>query len=272
MNKTAVVLTALVLALQGAAAQGNPPRWVNVAALPENAADPAHVADLVKLEKETIVDSVAYSCTLVPEGLPPTDKAAIYAKRFHAVRDAVKRASPIRQGILFQTTIGHGWKPNSETPWQKVVTADDKWKPYKFCPIGKEFLAYLAKAAKTLADEKPDFFMVDDDTRLITGVDGCYCPEHLAEFARRTGRARTREQVVADCKADPALAAEWDRLRCDSIALLLKTIRDRFPLETPGMFCCCNLDAHHAGRLVHLLAAPAQRPSASTTPGTATTR
>lgn len=240
------------------------PRWVNIAPIPENASE-EFVADLAELANSTVVDSVAYSCTLVPEGDPPTDKAAIYAKRIRAVRDRLRAVSPIRQGVLFQATMGHGWKPNSMTPWQKVIGG--KWGAppdnplYKFCPIGPEFLAYIARAAKTLAAEKPDFFMVDDDTRLITGVDGCYCPRHLAEFARRTGKERTREEVIADCKDDPALAVEWDRLRYDSIALLLKTIRDQFPPEVLGMFCCCTHDAYHAGRLARILAAPGQRPS-----------
>ena len=240
------------------------PRWVNVTPVPEDVSD-EFVADLAELAKSTVVDSVAYCCTLVPEGNPPTDKAAIYAKRIRALRERLRAISPIRQGVLFQATMGHGWKPNSTTPWQKVIGG--KWGAppdnplYKFCPLGSEFLAYIAQAAKTLAAEKPDFFMVDDDVRLITGVDGCYCPRHLAEFARRTGKVRTREEVMADCRDDPALAAEWDRLRYDSIALLLKTIRDQFPPKVSGMFCCCTHDAHHAGRLARILAAPGQRPS-----------
>ncbi len=248
------------VAFAGGAGAVTAPRWVNIAPVPETASD-ALVADLANLGKETVVDAHAYCCTLVPESDPATDKGAIYARRFRAVRDRVKALSPVRQGILFQATIGHGWTPNSRTPWQKIVTADDQWKPYKFCPLGKEFLAYIAKAAKALADEKPDFFMVDDDTRLITGVNGCYCPLHLAEFARRTGKERTREQVVADCKTDPALAAAWDTLCRDSIGVLLKTIRAQFPPSVPGMFCYCNFDAHHAGHLARLLAAPGQRPS-----------
>lgn len=237
----------------------NAPRWVNIAPmLKDNAA--WLVKDLSRLEKDTVVDSVAYCCTLVPEGEPAVDKAAIYARRFRNLRGDVAAVSPIRQGFLFQATMGHGWKPNSATSWQKVVR-DNGSEMYKFCPLGDEFLAYIAKAARTLAAEKPDFFMVDDDTRLITGVNGCYCPLHLAEFARRTGRQRTREEVIADCKADPSLAAEWDRLCSDSIAGLMEVIRAEFPQDTPGMFCCCSLDAHHAGRMARILAAPGQRPS-----------
>lgn len=235
------------------------PRWVNISPLLKNNAKWL-VDDLARLENNTVVDSVAYCCTLVPEGEPAFDKAAIYAKRFHDIKDEVAAVSPIRQGFLFQATMGHGWKPNSETSWQKVVR-DNGNEMYKFCPLGKDFLDYIAKASRTLAAENPDFFMVDDDTRLITGVNGCYCPLHLAEFARRTGKQRTREEIIADCQADPALAAEWDRLRADSIAGLMEVIRAQFPKTTPGMFCCCAADAHHAARMARILAAPGQRPS-----------
>ncbi len=137
---------------------------MNIAPVPKDASD-AFVSDLAELAKSTVVDSVAYCCTLVPEGDPPMDKAAIYAKRIRAIRDRLRAVSRIRQGVLFQATIGHGWKPNSQTPWQKIIGG--KWGAppdnplYKFCPLGSEFLAYIARAAKTLAAEMPDFFMVE---------------------------------------------------------------------------------------------------------------
>ena len=56
----------------------NAPLWVNIAPLlPDHEA--AVEADLRRLARETCVDSVAFSCSLHPEGDPPLDKAAAFA-------------------------------------------------------------------------------------------------------------------------------------------------------------------------------------------------
>lgn len=207
----------------------------------------------------TPINSIAYWCTLVPEGNPPTDKAAELAADIRKKMDAVKKVCPLRHGIMFQATMGHGWTPSERTPWQKVVKQDGS-SMYKFCPLGKEFLAHMEEQAKKLADIGADYFMVDDDTRLITWVNGCYCPLHLEEFGRRTGRKWTRTELVEAIAKDDKIHEAWDTLLSDSIAPLMERIRSAFPRDIPGMFCCCQLDTHHAARMAKILAAPGQRP------------
>ena len=59
----------------------------------------------------------------------------------------------------------------------------------------------------------PDFFMLDDDFRMITGSDGCFCPLHIAGFNHLSGK-----NYIAE------------------------TIRDAIDCETPGLpcsFCKC---------------------------------
>ena len=90
--------------------------------------------------------------------------------------------------------------------------------------------------------------MVDDDTRLITWVNGCYCPLHLEEFGRRTGRKWTRTELVEAIAKDDKIHEAWDTLLSDSIAPLMERIRSAFPRDIPGMFCCCQLDTHHAAQ------------------------
>ena len=234
------------------------PRWISVMPTPEDGIG-AFAQDVAFLGRETVVDSVAYSCTLVPEGEKAVDKAALYAKLIAKILPAVRALAPkVRQGILLQATMGHGWTPSVPTPWQKVVRRDGS-EMYKFCPLNPAFLDYVENQCRQLGALGADFFMLDDDTRLITGVNGCYCPLHLAEFARRTGVKRTREEIVEACANDPALAAEWDRLLADSIASLAERVRRAFPERMPGIFCCCSKDAHHARRLAAILAAPGQR-------------
>lgn len=255
------MLTGLCLVGLGALSlpAAEPPLWINVTPLLDERLAVATAEDLAFLAGNTIIDGAAYSCTLVPEGNPAVDKAAIYARRYRETAPLVKAKCGIRQGVLLQATMGHGWTPNEVTPWQKVVKEDGD-SMYKFCPLDTRFLDHMSAQAKTLADLAPDFFMVDDDTRLITGVRGCYCPLHLAEFAKRTGRKWTREELRAALRDDAKLAEAWDRLLSDSIAGLMERIRAAFPSPIPGVFCCCALDAHHAARMARILAAPGQSP------------
>lgn len=234
------------------------PTFLTIAPLAETGEE-GLAEDIASFVSETPSDAVAWCCTLVPEGNPAVDKAAAMVPRIRRQVAALSKVSNVQWGVLFQATVGHGWTPMSRTPWQKVIDAGGhEW--YKFCPLGKEIREYVAEQAKTLAATGPAFFMVDDDTRLITGLDGCYCPLHLAEFGRRTGRTWTRETLIAAMRADEALAQQYDELLKESFVPLMQAIRAAFPAKTPGFFCCCNLDAHHAYDLAKVLAAPGQRP------------
>ena len=251
-------LIPLVVFAVGALLAAEPPRWLTISTLLGEREEEI-AKDIRFLGKETVVDAVAYSCTLVPEGDPAVDKAALLAPRFRKMHELLK-GSGVKEGILFQATMGHGWMPNSPAKGQKVVLPNGSEK-YKFCPLDKTFLDYVAGQAKTLGELKPDFFMVDDDTRLITGVGGCFCPLHLQAISAKAGKTfSTRQELQAALKTDAQLRAQWDDVLRDCIAELMKIIRAQIPSEIPGEFCCCADDAHHAGLMARLLAAPGQTP------------
>ena len=73
---------------------------------------------------------------------------------------------------------------------------------------------------------------------------GCFCPLHLAEFSRRTGRKWSREEVVSmlekNGKGNDAKA--WEAVKIDSLRRLFKTIREGFGDSIPGMLCVCVLE------------------------------
>ena len=232
--------------------------WINIAPLlPDHAEELA--ADQRWLVENTPVDAVAFCCTLVPEGDPAFDKAAVLAARFRRMK-ALLAGSGVRCGILLQATMGHGWTPDSQTPFQKVILEDGR-EIYRFCPLGEEFLAYIRGQIAALAAEGPDFFMLDDDTRLITGWNGCYCPLHLAEMGRRARRAFTRESLAAAVHGEPETARLYNELLRDSIIVLARAIRgelDRINPAIPCSFCCCEQDVRHAAAIARALAAPGQ--------------
>ena len=238
MNVPNVLLFAVVAPCCAVfAADSQSPHWIDVLPLPNQTAE-AYVADAAFLGNETVSDGIAWSCTLVPEGCPAMDKATVYAERFRRIAPLVRKRSNVRQGFLIQATIGHGWKPGLATPWQKVVWADGS-STYRFCPLGADFRRHVEGQLRTLAAVKPDFFMADDDTKLLgRKIDGCFCPLHIAGFSARTGRIWSREELVAAIEnGDQAIAVDWRSYSESTVVDYARLIRASFPESIPGMLC-----------------------------------
>ncbi len=237
------------------------PRFPAIIPSVENHAEDI-AADLRWLASETVVDAAALNASLQPRGDPPDDRAAGYVRLFRQLRDAVGPEGP-PLGVLLQSTMGHGSEPSNPAPFGRIVTSWGESR-YIFCPLDDAFLAFLKTQVGALAAERPAFFLLDDDTRLRTHRDACYCSLHLAEFSRRTGREwRDRETLHAALAAEPDLAAAWEKLRLDTVARLARVVREAFDAvdsSIPGAFCCCEGDVGDALPLERILAAPGQRP------------
>ena len=249
--------------LAASAAFAECPHWISVMPIPANRADEL-ARDCADLGNTTFIDGIAWCCSVNPEGDPVADRAGIYAKCYRDVAPKLKALSKVQQGILLQATMGHGGFPGSVTPWQLAVKRNGT-SVYRMCPMDERFLAYVARTCRTFSDLKPDFFMIDDDTRIIwDNVPGCFCPLHLAEFSKRTGRTWSREEVVKmlDSKKDPAMAAKWEEVKVDSLRRFFRTIRENFSPEIPGMICVVGSPYHlkHAKEFAQILAAPGQKP------------
>lgn len=237
------------------------PRWTSVVAV--HAGHEAECAEDVRRQlRETVIDGILVRFTLNPEGNPPESKAAGLTNGFAALLKLLP-GDEKRCGALFQATMGHGWQSDRDLPpWQRLVLRDGH-EPRIFCPLDPRFLAFMRDEAAAVAALRPAFFMVDDDTRLITGRDGCFCPLHLAEMEKLTGRTFTRETLIAALEEDGDILNAYDKLLKDSIVRLVRMIREEFDAvepETPGAFCGCCSDVRHAEEMAKILAAKGQRP------------
>ena len=256
-----------LLAVAAAAAMGaeavDCPRWISVMPLRDGILESV-TADAAALGNDTIVDGIAWSFAVHPAGDPVEDKASKFAACCRKAERLVREKSGVKLGVLLQATMGHGGLPGSPANFQRVVRPDGT-SIYRMCPLDKGFLDYIAAACRAFSAAKPDFFMVDDDTRLLLGKEapGCFCPLHLAEFSRRTGRAWTREEVVAAVNADEKVCAEWVKLMVDSLSGIFRTIRANFDKSIPGMVCVCGSRHHieYARQYAEILAAPGQTPT-----------
>jgi hypothetical protein len=212
-------------------------------------------ADAEKLLNTGVCTDIACIMTLVPEGDPPEDKARVLGDRFAAFRK-VYQADTSRLGILAQATIGHGWMPDEPSKYQKIIRPDGT-PVYQMCPLDPAFQDYIRDAFRHLAMLSPAFFMIDDDFRLLTTRNGCFCPLHLSEIGRRLGRDLSREQLIDVLRKDAAAAHEYDALLLDSLVRLAGVIRDAIDTvdpSIPGSFCTCYGDIRHAGPLARRLA------------------
>ncbi len=218
--------------------------------------------DVLALYSGNAISETAFIMTLVPEGNPVADKAAMLAEKYRKQRAAIGETEmPV--GILLQATMGHGWAPNAQAPFQKLKVADGST-PYMFCPLDTAFQRYIFDAVRKLAALKPDFFMLDDDFRMLTGRGGCFCPLHIARFNEITGKNYTEKTLREAVKNDAAVARAYDKLLMESLVSLAKLIRqaiDESDPATPCSFCMCCEDVRHVAPIVEALTAKGDTPT-----------
>ncbi|MBQ7207783.1 MAG: hypothetical protein IJS01_08305 [Lentisphaeria bacterium] len=227
--------------------KGPEPYFLNIAPLLPGHEE-ALAADIADLAACRVITHNAFCCTLTPEGDPMFDKASELAKRFSAHRAALRKRSTVPCGILIQATVGHGWTPNIPSPGLKFLPGNGPER-YIFCPLGKEFRTYIAGQIRTLAACKPDFFMLDDDFRMLTGRGGCFCEEHIAGFSRLTGQNYTAESLQETIRRDETVARAYDAWLRQTLEELARIIRGAMDQEAPGIpcsYCICAQDIRHA--------------------------
>ncbi|MBQ6103097.1 MAG: hypothetical protein IJL06_05440, partial [Kiritimatiellae bacterium] len=241
----------------------NAPLWIDVAPLLAGREEEIE-ADLRRLARETCIDSVAFSCSLHPEGDPPIDKAAAYAPLVAAMKKRLA-GSGLRVGVLVQSSMGHGYEPDSPSPFQRLELRDGR-KPYVCCPLDERFRAHVrAQVAELVVATKPDFLLVDDDTRLGSGYGGCLCPLHRAALAKRTDAAEMSFDALAAALAsgaDPALQRAFDGTQAASMETFFRDIRaaiDSVDPALPVVLCSCGYEMPLSPRFSKMLAAPGQR-------------
>ncbi|MBR5837439.1 MAG: hypothetical protein IKZ84_02760 [Victivallales bacterium] len=247
-------LLCLLLLTSTILAQPKTMHKINIAPLLVNHAEEI-TADIVSLYHDKVIDSVAFSFTLVPEGVPPVDKAAEYTRRFKIFQKLLKEKG-VPTGILIQATWGHGWVPDSPTNFQQIRRIDGNHQ-YTMCPEGEPFRDYVRKAIMTAAAAQPDFFMLDDDTRFITGRSACFCPLHTALFNQKTGRNLTSDQLREAVKSSKEDAHIMDDILQESMVKYAHLIRDSIDavnLDIPCSFCLCSQDVRHAPAVAKILA------------------
>ena len=167
-------------------------------------------------------------------GLPPEE---YYRERAEFFRD-------VRAGVAGDGIVCGWWnlltlKSGPDPRWHRMVRANGTPAPMANCPLDPVFReTYSRCSALFVKIAKPAFMILEDDFSMAAGG-GCFCEQHLAEFARRTGQFRTREEVAEllgksgdDVKE---LKIQWGHLMRDSLALFADDLRQAVDEVDPAL-------------------------------------
>ncbi|MBO5454710.1 MAG: hypothetical protein J6A69_12235 [Clostridia bacterium] len=197
--------------------------------------DTEHIDEIcedLKMQQETGVSTHAMMMMyFAPEGTPPVNRAEYFCEKYDLFRKKLD-AEGVKHGVLVQSTLGHGAKPNSEHPFQKFESLTENGEVREVCcPFDKGYLAYIKEQMATLAKHKPSIIMIDDDMGLLYRWDkGCTCPLHMAEFNKRAGTNMTREQLYKHTQGnsdeDKYYTDIYIRVQGDSLVGAAKAMRE----------------------------------------------
>lgn len=202
-------------------------------------------ADIEYQVKSGIASMPLFCMTLTPEGDPAIDKADLLCRVYEKYKSKLDNMN-IPSGVLIQASIGHGWKLNQASAFQKYVALTSGDSPEVCCPLDKGFQKYIRASAARIASTHPHHIMLDDDFRLIFrgSSGGCACPLHLAEYQKLTGEELTREELCAKiASGDKKSADAFVKTQIDSLISCAHEIRagiDSVDPTLPGSFCACG--------------------------------
>ena len=168
-------------------------------------------------------------------GYPPTEVFQKQADLFKAVRDEL---AP--EGIVCGWWITLTVKSGVSDDFVRMTKADGSLTPFASCPLDPNFRRRIAGNMALFARvAKPAFIFTEDDYSIqaAAGRSGCFCRYHLDEFARRTGRRYTREDLVnaleQKTEESYALLRRWRELMKDTLVGLSQAIREAVDEDSP---------------------------------------
>lgn len=204
-----------------------------------------HCADIEYQVQNGIASMPLFSMTLTPEGNPAIDKADMLCKVYEKYKAKLDKMG-IPSGVLIQATIGHGWKLNHSSSYQKYTALNSGSVTEVCCPLDEGFKSYIRAASARIAATRPAHIMLDDDFRLMARSrhGGCACPLHLAEFKKLTGISASREEICAKiAEKDAYYVDNFVKTQINSLiscALEIRAGIDSCNPAIPGSFCACG--------------------------------
>lgn len=188
------------------------------------------VVDVKEQYRRGVTTCPMFIMTLVPEGENNSiwNKVDPLCKTYERFRHALE-VDGIPSGVLIQASLGHGYDINL-APFTRYVGLRDGKEEKAYCPLDEHFLSHFKSVVQRIAQAKPSAIMLDDDFRLLMrSGGGCACKLHMAEFAKRTGKSWSREQLwnhIENHPADDPLTIAFVDIQRDSLIKAAKAFRE----------------------------------------------
>ncbi|MBQ2736266.1 MAG: hypothetical protein IJF26_02400 [Clostridia bacterium] len=208
-----------------------------------------------------VCECALFSMTLCPEGAPPADKVSGLCKKYALFRDKLHKMG-VRNGILVQASVGHGWILGQMFPFQPHVNFDNGESVRSACHCDTGFREYIYNVMVALAKSEPDCIMIDDDFRTIWFKgEGCACPIHMELFNKAAGTSLTDRELWRIVNEKTPLAKKYTdiyiKTQCDSLVESAKIMRNAVDTVDPTLpmsYCCCGNNAEFAYEIASALA------------------
>jgi hypothetical protein len=179
----------------------------------------------------------------------PAMPLALARSRAGQLREALApfRGLGVPAGINVLATVGHmdEYQDGSlAEDWQHLVGHDGRVSACCYCWSDPRVLGYVRELYRAMAEAGPDFIWIDDDLRMVgyrPSVDfACFCDGCLASFTAQTGRAWTREKLLAGFDAGTreetlALRRAWLAHNREHVTGLLAAVRRAVDEVTPSL-------------------------------------
>ena len=177
------------------------------------------------------------------KGLPPIEEYESLAEKFVKIKNALAPKG-ITVGWWSFITI----KAGADGRFTPMMRQDGSTSAIGLCPLDKRFSeALCARMARFAEIAKPALILTEDDfsVHAATGGFGCFCEHHLREFAKREGKAYTREELFSIfSKRSPEslpLLRRWRELMKDTVVGLASDIRRAIDKSSPEIpIGCCQ--------------------------------
>jgi hypothetical protein len=161
------------------------------------------------------------------------------------------RQAGFHTSINMMTTIGHsdfGRDESGRFSWQLMVGDDGVKSHTAPCPLDPKWKSYIGELYGYFAQLEPEIIYIDDDFRYRNHRPvswGCFCPLHLQEMGKRTGKYLEREELVRRIlTAEPQPTAEreqWLKLCGDSfleaVRIISDVVKETSPRTHMGLMC-----------------------------------
>lgn len=165
-------------------------------------------------------------------GYPTKEKIIELANMFVEIRNKLKNTN-IELGWWISITIKSG--PNND--FSGAIKSDGSKHPFGNCPLDKNYKKRFSEDVALFAKIADPCFIILEDDYSLTSLDGCYCENHLNEFAKRQGKFFPREEIVNILRQgkpqDFEFIRAWRELLKDSLVELAASIRKELDKCSP---------------------------------------